>query len=284
MSKQELKLAQIQAEEPSIDPGKDAFLIGYRGSIAHGMHIPNSDPDSIDDKDIMGVCIPAIDEYFGTARFGHKGNGTREIARDPWDIVIYEFRKFIGLLKNGNPNVLSLLWLEPEHYIYRSPEADLLIEFRDLFLAKSVKASFVGYAHGQLHRMTHQQFEGYMGSKRKALVEKHGYDTKNAAHLIRLLRMGIEALTEGVLHVRRSDNNQLLDIKRGEWTLEQVKAEASRLFALVDEAYVRSILSPEPDHVRINALSIEILRRTFIRRGHGWMDNTATKSPVVFLS
>lgn len=34
-----------------------------------------------------------------------------------------------------------------------------------------------------------------MGEKRKQLVAKHGYDTKNASHLIRLLRMGMEFLT-----------------------------------------------------------------------------------------
>lgn len=33
-------------------------LVGYRGSIAHGMYVPNTDPNSIDDKDVMGVCIP----------------------------------------------------------------------------------------------------------------------------------------------------------------------------------------------------------------------------------
>jgi len=33
---------------------------------------------------------------------------------------------------------------------------------------------------------------GYMGKKRRELVMRVGYDAKNAAHLIRLLRMGIE--------------------------------------------------------------------------------------------
>jgi len=52
-----------------------------------------------------------------------------------------------------------------------------------------------------------------MGAKRKSLVEKFGYDTKNAAHLILLLRMGIEFLSVGVLHVKRHDAQELLEIK-----------------------------------------------------------------------
>ena len=31
------------------------IIVGYRGSIAHGMYLANTDPNSIDDKDIMGV-------------------------------------------------------------------------------------------------------------------------------------------------------------------------------------------------------------------------------------
>lgn len=51
-----------------------------------------------------------------------------------------------------------------------------------------------------------------MGQKRRELVRRVGYDAKNAAHLIRLLRMGIEFLTEGTLHVERADATELLDI------------------------------------------------------------------------
>jgi hypothetical protein len=58
---------------------------------------------------------------------------------------------------------------------------------------------------------------GYMGKKRRELVMRVGYDSKNAAHLIRLLRMGIEFLTEGALHVERADGPELLEIKRGGW-------------------------------------------------------------------
>jgi hypothetical protein len=39
----------------------------------------------------------------------------------------------------------------------------------------------------KLHR---EHFSGYMGEKRKAMVRNYLYDVKNAAHLIRLLRLG----------------------------------------------------------------------------------------------
>ena len=33
----------------------------WRGSVAHGMYVPKSDPNSIDDKDVMGVYIGPLE-------------------------------------------------------------------------------------------------------------------------------------------------------------------------------------------------------------------------------
>jgi hypothetical protein len=85
-----------------------------------------------------------------------------------------------------------------------------------------------------------------MGEKRKAMVRKYQYDVKNAAHLIRLLRMGSELITTGMLQVyRTTDADELKVIKRGGWTLDQVKAEAARLFDGVEAARARSAV-PRP--------------------------------------
>ena len=244
-----------------------ALCVAYRGSIAHGMYTQPTEPTSIDDKDIMAVCVPPIDYYFGIhaafpANQLFPTNGTHEIKRDEWDIVVYEARKFIGLLAQGNPNVLAMLWLRPNMYIKKTSAFDLLIENRQAFVGRHVYKSFTGYAYGQLHRMTHHAYAGHMGAKRKAIVDKFGYDLKNAAHLIRLLRMGAEFLKDGELYVHRDDAQQLLEIKRGEWTLEQVKAEADKWFALSEQAYINSTLPKSPDLAKINELSVTIIRQS----------------------
>jgi len=241
------------------------ILLGYRGSIAHGMYIPNSDPNSIDDIDLMGICIPPKDYYFGLKSYGSRG--TQEIKENEWDIVVYEFKKFISLLSKGNPNVMSMLWLDD--YLHISEEGKALRDQRDLFVGKHVYHSFSGYAHAQLHKMAHFAFNGYMGEKRKGLVNKFGYDTKNAAHLIRLLRMCIEFLQDGVFRVKRQDAEELLKIKRGEWTLDQVKAEGESLFELAKEAYEKSPLPEELDHEKINKLCCTILEMRFGRSDAG---------------
>jgi len=242
----------------SLESVKDwSILLGYRGSIAHGTYKSNKDPNSIDDKDLMGICIPPIDYYYGLKTFGSRG--TMEIKQNEWDIVLYELTKVIRLLEKGNPNVLSLLWLEPQYYLKVTEAGQMLIDNRDMFVGKHAYHSYVGYARGQLHRMTHHlACKGYMGEKRKKLVEKYGYDCKNASHLIRILRQGIEFLSDGELHVLRNDAQELLEIKIGEWSLERVKSEAERLFALADEAFIHSKLPVKPDHEKVNKLSVNI--------------------------
>lgn len=232
------------------------ILLGYRGSISHGMYVPNKDPNSIDDKDVIGICIPPMDYYYGLKQFGSRG--TMEIKRGEWDIVLFEMTKAIRLLEKGNPNIMAILWLDETHYIDISETGQILLDNRNLFVGKHAYHSFVGYAHGQLHRMTHCACEGYMGKKRKELVAKHGYDTKNAAHLIRLLRMGIEFLNTGQLQVIRQDATQLLEIKKGEWSLEKVKAEAERLFISAETAFTLSKLPDKPDREKINKLCIQL--------------------------
>lgn len=246
----------ILEKHPSVESW--AILSAYRGSIANGMYVPKSNPDSIDDKDTMSVCVPPLDYYFGLKDYYSRG--TLEVKEGEWDIVCYEVRKFVGLLKKGNPNVISLLWLEPNYYLKRTAPGDLLIANRELFNSKQIYHSFTGYAYDQLKKMTAFSFNGYMGEKRKQLVTKFGYDTKNAAHLIRLLRMAIEFLNEGRFIVQRPDATQLLDIKLGGWKLEQVKEESERLFRRAEEAYDRCKLPARVDDYLIDQLLVGILR------------------------
>lgn len=267
-----------------MDPGLSEWCIlhGYRGSIAHGMWEPSSRPDSIDDKDTMAVCVPPIETYAGCGDFptidqGHKGyfreyanQGTREIKEGEWDVVVYEVRKAIWLLMMGNPNMLSLLWLPQGQYLYPAKDTDqsmravagrALIQERDLFVGRHVYQSFTGYAKDQLYKMEHNSTQGYMGEKRKALVEKYGYDTKNAAHLVRLLRVLIEFLQDGFFRVDRGgvDATELLAIKHGEWTLVEVEDEATRLFRRAEDMNDRSTLPRRPDEKKIQELCVDIV-------------------------
>ena len=248
----------LSQEECKIILPVNTILLGYVGSVSHGTQIPSTDPDSIDDIDLMGVSIGPANIYVGLGTFEQK-----EVEYREYDSVVYEIRKFFRLLLKQNPNVLGLLWLQHQNYIYKSPAGQSIIDNRNLFVSKEAYHSFSGYAHGQLHRMEHSACQGYMGKKRKQLVEKFGFDTKNAAHLIRILRMGIEFLTDGEIRVFREDAAELKEIKSGKWPLEKIKKEADALFILAREAYVRSPLPPKPKYSEAEELLMDIVRSSF---------------------
>jgi len=299
-------------------PPDGLVLLGYRGSIAHGMH--NPDPNSIDDIDLIGAIIAPKNCYLGLAQWGSRG--TKEIKEGRYDCVYYEISKLVRLLLQGNPNVLSLLWLHNQHYLFKKqPFADILIENRGRFVGKHVYAPFAGYAAAQMkkmesrdpaelreylfitaelkargqhpnhkgkffdrpddlfcaepayldwsyekliQRLRHYQKKGenigYMGEKRKRLVLERGFDCKNAAHLIRLLRMCKEFLQDGAMQVyRHKDAAELMDIKNGKWTLDDVKAHAEELFAECREAKDKSELPDGPDREAVEEMLMTML-------------------------
>ncbi len=224
-------------EEPELS--ERSILLAYRGSIAHGMHLPPEQNNGFDDIDLISVYVPSIQSILGLSDYG-ADKGALEVKLGPYDAVAYDIRKMIKMLAQANPNVLSLLWTKRDHIINSNAYGELLISKRDMFLTKRVFGSFVGYASNQLHRMTSAQaYQGYMGEKRRALVDQFGYDTKNAAHSVRLLRMACEALEGQGLIVDRTglDANELIDIKRGVWDLGDVKRITDGLFHRAQTAF-----------------------------------------------
>lgn len=295
-------------------------LLGYRGSIAHNMYIPGTDPQSIDDVDLMAFVLAPVGHYLGLDQWGSRG--THEVKEGKYDCVFYEIQKAVSLLLQGNPNIVSMLWCRPEHYLYLGPAGRELVDARRLFVGRHVYRSFAGYAYAQMEKMEsrdpaelraymatdrelkargihpnhkgetilpdgaetgedrdarvwsadkllaawrsyHRKGEnlGYLGDKRKRLVLEHGYDSKNAAHLIRLLRMCCEFLSTGELNVFREDAAELLAIKRGEWPLERIKEHASELFSRAKDVYGSSTLPDEPDKIAVGNLLVSMLGR-----------------------
>lgn len=231
-------------------------LTVWRGSVAHGTYVPNDDPLSVDDKDLIGICIPPAECYVGLREFGSRG--TQEIMVDPWDVVIYEHRKALRLLAKGNPNMLCMLWAPSEFTTHYTAAGEALLACRDLFASKAAFPAFRGYAQSQLKKMQKGVYHGYMGEKRKALVDQFGYDTKNASHLIRILRQGIDFMRTGDLEVYRSDAEELLAIKHGKFSYEKIKAEAEKLDLALAAAGAISTLPEEPDWDAINRLAVHM--------------------------
>jgi len=153
--------------------GNNVILLGLGGSHAYGTAIPESD------LDIRGVALNKKEEILTNQNF-------EQFTNDETDTVIYSFNKIISLLSNCNPNVIELLGLKPEHYLYLSPIGQELLDNKELFLSQLAAKSFGGYANQQLYRLSHkaahslelQELEKHVHKVMKSMIE--GFSSKYA--------------------------------------------------------------------------------------------------------
>lgn len=241
----------------------------YRGSIAQNTVV---DVDNLSDVDILGVYILPKEYYIGLGQHRNSNPTTVEIKQEKYgrtyDCVFYEIRHFLTMALKCNPNVISSLWVNPEHILLSRNRFSLFLNNRYMFLSKkNLFRSFNGYADGQLKRMENYDLDG-MGEKRRKLIEKYGYDVKNAAQLIYLLHVGLEALSSGCIKVYRTEDADLIKrIKSGKWKLDEVKLFANNLFFLTNKAYESSTLPEEPNIDKIEHILMIYLKIFIIKGG-----------------
>lgn len=99
-------------------------------------------------------------------------------------------------------------------------------------------------------------------AERAALEAKFGFDTKHGSHLVRLLRMCREILTDGVVNVYRPDADELLAIRRGEWTYDDIMAFVEDEESKIDEAYQHSVLPNVPNKEELDKLCCRLIKTT----------------------
>jgi DNA polymerase III epsilon subunit len=336
---------------------------GRTGSHAYGMATPTSD------LDIRGVFagdpINVMTPFFPVEQVeGPAGE----------DTVLFELSKYVRLVTDQNPNIVELLWLEPEDCLFSTPAWEYLRSMRRELLTTKVRATYGGYAMQQISRMkSHDKwlnnpqpeqpprprdffgmvhnlslapefngrvpvdgewtavdcgrdlyllFEGGAGGwhdaagalrtftreearalvdgraqpvaickfsrdeyesrkrdwdnywtwrknrnkARGALEEKLGFDGKNGAHTLRLLRTGLEILRDGVVRVRRPDAADLLAVRRGERSYESVLAEAQELDAQMAEAERASPLAKRVDQAMVGDIVMRMYEAVWAER------------------
>lgn len=88
----------------------------------------------------------------------------------------------------------------------------------------------------------------------------HGenYDSKNMMHTIRLLQVAEEILRDGVLHVRRPNREQLLNIKSGKMDYDDLLLMADGLMISIESYAKSSDLQNIPDMERVESMLVEI--------------------------
>lgn len=254
-------LEQVEKRVPEWASLNRSILAGFRGSDAHGTKLENTE-NSYDDTDVFVIVVQPVNFYLSLDNNGKKQQHW-DSSGEELDILVYDIRKAFGLLTQSNPNVMNWLWNREKDYIHMSRFGMELIDNRRLFLTKKIFPRLIGYANGQKKRMqSEQKYQGYMGEKRKSLVNEYGYDIKNAAHVVRLLGMVIEIGTTGEFSSFRpySERQLIKSIKSGEYSLKEITNIIEEYEQMASEAEQMSDLPEKPHMQDINTLLINIIR------------------------
>lgn len=118
-----------------------AGLVAYGGSTSYGLDTEDSDVD------LRGFFLPTAHDLlmFDEA-------GTIEV-KEGVDGVMHSAYKLTSLLLAGNPNIVEILGLRPEHVLVSSPEYETVLSNKDVYLSSRVADTFGGYATQQLRRI-----------------------------------------------------------------------------------------------------------------------------------
>ena len=120
--------------------GKRIILLGMGGSYSYGTNTEQSDVD------IRGIATNSKANIL-------TGTDFEQVVNVATDTTVYSLEKMIKLLCSCNPNVIELLGLKDEHYLYMTPAGQLLLDNKMMFLSRQAVYTFGGYADAQLRRL-----------------------------------------------------------------------------------------------------------------------------------
>lgn len=196
MNKKEIKEKLKSSEYDFLRTDKklknNIVLLVVAGSHGYGLNTEESD------LDIRGISMGTLGSILGLESF--------DVFEDKkTDTVIYSMKRFVELAMKGAPNVLEILFSNPENILYCDEKiGKMLLDNRDMFLSKRIYYSFKGYAKNALK------------DAEKRLETNPKKVDKYAMHYIRLC-LEVIALLNGndLTDVLKNNRDMLMLIRNG---------------------------------------------------------------------
>ncbi len=212
------------------------------GSQAYGLATEDSDVDR------RGFYLPSAELHWSLdgAPAQLEDAGRQE--------CIWEIEKFPRLALVANPTILECLYTPLVEL-----ETELATELRherQRFLSARLGQTFSGYARSQFERFARRRVAG------------HAIKWKEAMHLLRILLVGISVAEQGELGLETGAwRDELLAVKRGERSWEEVDALRRQLEQRFQTAFATAALPAKPDSAWANAYLIRA-RRSMVESRH----------------
>lgn len=114
------------------------------GSHLYGTNTPGSDTDT------RGVFISPKEHLLGL-------RNCFKVEDKITDTTYYEMKAFFQFAMKCNPNIIEHFFIPSDQMIKTSPEWEMIVENKGLFLSNKAKNTFSGYAFAQMKRIKHHR-------------------------------------------------------------------------------------------------------------------------------
>lgn len=230
---------------------RKTILEAVVGSTVHGTAVQ----DGLEDLDLMAVVLEDAPTFMGFNTSDSwvtrtKPMGVRSEAGDV-DHVAYGLRKYLGLALKNNPSILLALFVPDAQVREITAEGHALRALAPHIVSKQAHASFRGYMRQQHERLLGKR--GQRNVTRPELVQAYGYDTKYAAHVVRLGVQGEELLLTGRISLPMPEAERALvrKVRTGGFSLAEVSEQIVAVEQRLDAAHAASRLQERPDTARV---------------------------------
>lgn len=214
------------------------------GSQAYNLATEESDTDR------RGVYLESPEQIYGL-----KKAEPSTFPEDPND-TIYSFKQFISLICKGNPNIVELLFLNPNFIEINDPLFQkYVINNRDRFISKTLVKSYLGYVTHQMHLVKKNTREKY---------SRNGYDAKAAFHVCRLFTQlkNLVTLGDPIVFVDQRDKTYLMQVREGKIfaSFDRFKDQASAWEIVAKDYINNSKLKETIDYDWVNEMMIQFYK------------------------
>ena len=233
----------------------NVLFMHVAGSHLYGTNGPSSDID------IRGVVIPPKEYWVGAYKFEQKEMKSVDGA----DVVIYDFRKWLKLAYDCNPNIIESVFVEkdsPNVIFWGNWWSHVRQTVIDHLLNQRAYDAFMGYSTAQYKKLV-TKYSNKTG--RRYISDQHGFDTKFCMHAFRLTYEGTELLTKKNITFPRPEREELLAIRHGQKYKQHEMDKALKGIEIAQtglrKAKENSVLPIKGDHNVYNRLLIETFDR-----------------------
>jgi hypothetical protein len=228
---------------------REVVLKALVGSHNYNLNTPESD------KDYKYFVAPTFEDLY----YGKMFSTAKQT--DTLDYDVHDIRQLGNLLWKANINFIEVLF--STNYEYINPDLEFLIIKREKFASMNLPA-FYNATMGMHRQKMGELFKGT--EKTKCLIEKFGYDTKQACHALRCLfvleKYNLNGgLMGNALWFNTDDirGKCLLDVKAGNWSLEIFKEFVGNYEGNI-ERWKSWYHAVSPDEALKNELDDKIMR------------------------